>query len=50
MNDPLTKAELIEVMDTYIKPFYDILGGALAFLVIAAAVYLVIIPLIPRRI
>lgn len=38
----LNKAELIEVMDMYIRPFYWIIGGALAVIVITAACFLVL--------
>jgi hypothetical protein len=44
----LTKAELIEVMDIYIRPFYWILGGIAAVVVILCACYLVISPFLRR--
>lgn len=38
----LTKAELIEVMEMYVKPLYEIIGGIAAFIVISLAAYLVL--------
>ena len=44
----LTKADLIDVMNMYITPFYQLIGGALAILVIAFAVVLIVKPFIRR--
>ena len=44
----MTKQEMIEVMDMYIAPLYQILGGIAALLVIVAAWYLVIFPFLRK--
>lgn len=44
----LTKSELIEVMDAYIKPFYYLIGGTIAVIVIAFAIWLVLWPFLRR--
>lgn len=38
----LTKAELIEVMDNYIVPFYELVGTALAVATVFGAVYMIL--------
>lgn len=48
MEHAITKAELIDVMNTYIQPIYHIIGAVCAFLVIAAAIVLVIKPFMKR--
>lgn len=48
METALTKTQLIEVMDMYIKPIYTIIGSVCALFVIACAVILVIKPFIKR--
>lgn len=44
----MTKSEMIEVMDIYIKPMYVIIGSTLAVLVIFCAVMIVLWPFIRR--
>lgn len=46
MDTPLTKSELIDVMNTYIAPLYHFVGGVCAVIVIVAAIILVIKPFI----
>lgn len=45
----ITKEELIEVLDSYFEPLFQIAGAALAFLVISFAVFVVIRPFIRKR-
>lgn len=49
MDTPLTKAELIDVMNTYVTPLYHLIGGILALITIAFALWLIIWPFIRRR-
>ncbi len=44
----ISKQDLVEVLHHYIAPLYMILGGILAIVVIGAAVYIVLAPLIKR--
>jgi len=44
----LTKGELIEVLDIYIRPFYWIIGGLAALLVIFIACYIIVWPFLRR--
>lgn len=45
----ITKEEMIEVMDQYFEPLFIILGGIAAVAIIAAAVWLVIVPFMNKR-
>lgn len=45
----MTKAEMIEVMEIYVKPIYELMGSILAAIVIIAAVYFVIYPFMQKR-
>lgn len=44
----MTKNEMIEVMDIYVAPIYNLIGAALAVLVIGFAFYIVVLPFIRR--
>jgi len=44
MDNAITKSELIEVLDIYIAPFYQLIGGILAIVVGIFAIWFVIIP------
>lgn len=44
----LTKADMIDIMNQYIAPLYQIIGGFIALCIIVAAVLLVIKPFIRR--
>jgi hypothetical protein len=44
----VTKSEMIEVMNIYFVPLFQILGGIAAVIVIALAYYLVIAPFLRR--
>lgn len=46
----MTKEELIEVLDIYITPLYNLIGAALAVVMLFAVVYLVIKPFIGRSV
>lgn len=48
MDTPITKQEMLEVLHYFFDPIFQFIGGALAFIVIAAAVILVIKPFIRR--
>lgn len=48
MDHAITKAEMIEVLDRYFTPIFQILGGIAAVIVIGAACYLVLRPFIRR--
>ena len=48
MEVDVTKAEMIEVMDIYFVPLFQILGGIAAVVIIALAYYLVIVPFLRR--
>jgi len=45
----MTKAEMIEVMDIYIKPLYQIGGAICALIMILIAYYLVLRPFMRKR-
>jgi len=44
----MTKQEMIEVMDIYFRPIYEILGGLAAVFVITVAILLSIKPFIRK--
>ena len=44
----MTKLEMIEVMNIYFIPLFQILGGIAAIVIIALAYYLVIVPFLRK--
>lgn len=44
----ITKLELIEVMDTYVQPVYQMIGGLCAIAICVGAILLIIKPLMKR--
>lgn len=42
MNDPLTKSDMIDIMEIYVRPIYEIIGSVIAAGTIALAAYIVI--------
>ena len=44
----VTKLEMIEVMNIYFIPLFQILGGIAAIVIIALAYYLVIVPFLRK--
>lgn len=49
MENSLTKTELIEVLDLYIAPIYQIIGAGVAFLLLLITVIFILKPFIRKR-
>lgn len=49
MGAVMTKQEMIEVMDIYIMPLYQIFGGLLAIAMVAFAYWLVVYPVLKGK-
>lgn len=48
METAITKSELIEVLNTYITPLYQVIGATCAGVVLVLAVFVVIRPFMKR--
>lgn len=48
MNEPLTEQQMRALLDEYIAPFYNLVGSALAVLMLFAVFYIIIWPFIKR--
>lgn len=44
----MTKEEMIEVMEIYVQPLYNIIGAAVALFVLIFAIWFVLVPFIRR--
>lgn len=42
MSDAITKSEMIEIMEHYVRPIYEVIGSALAIGTVALATYVVL--------
>lgn len=48
MQHAITKSEMIEVLDTYFNPIFQILGGILAVVIVGLACYFVLSPFLRK--